>query len=797
MNLIKSFGEDSPVIVVLNKIKDLPFDVNRRALKQKFPAIRAFVETDCAEPMGIEELRQLIERETDRLEHLRDAFPGSWFAIKGRLAGMEENYLLPDEYRGICVEHGEADPVAQGLLAGYLHTLGIALNYRDDPRLDDTHVLNPHWVTNGIYTILNAEDVAKQRGELAVTDVGEILDPADYPQDRHRFLLELMRRFELCFRFPEAEDRYLVPELLDKQQPPEAEDFAPEDCLNFEYRYPVLPEGLLPRFIVRTYVRSTGEPRWRTGVLLEFEGNRALVKADVQDKRVSIAVSGPQDGRRRLLAVIRSDFEHIHQSFIFQPAGMVPVPDHPDVLVPYEELVVMEQGGVRTLPKAVGGEVLQLDVTELLNGVDLEGTRKTGAVAEPTREEASGAARLFYSYSHKDEELRDELETHLKLLERRGVIEPWHDRRIGAGEEWRDQIDEDLEAADIILLLVSADFMASDYCYELETKRAVERHDAGEARVIPVIVRDVARHGAPFSKLQALPTDGKAVRTWPDRDTAWRTVAEGIERAVADLRRSRDERANDRRPGQGEAARSEMRGTGEREDAAQTGSGGPSITITGSVTGSNIGAVGRGDQQQSVTGPQPGVANVQQLAGPPAPTSAESTVVAVLFSDLKGYSLLQEPQRKRLHARADKDTAAILDRYEPLAKKFTGDGLVAAFGGTREAANCALDLSAYYRDLDWDALEVPALAMRIALHSGEASIAPHPLSGEPDMEGEAVIVAARIEPEVTPGEVWATDTCIGLLADRNQGGRFAWDDLGEHELAKAAGTRHLYRLRRS
>jgi hypothetical protein len=143
---------------------------------------------------------------------------------------------------------------------------------------------------------------------------------------------------------------------------------------------------------------------------------------------------------------------------------------------------------------------------------------------------------LFYSYSHKDEELRNQLETHLALLRRQGFIHQWHDRRIGAGQEWAGAIDVNLESAQIILLLVSADFIASDYCYEQEMARAIERHEAGEACVIPVILRAVDWTDAPFAKLQALPKDGKPVTAWVDRDAAWLDVARGIRKAVEALR---------------------------------------------------------------------------------------------------------------------------------------------------------------------------------------------------------------------------------------------------------------------
>jgi len=140
--------------------------------------------------------------------------------------------------------------------------------------------------------------------------------------------------------------------------------------------------------------------------------------------------------------------------------------------------------------------------------------------------------RLFYSYSHKDETLRDELEEALALLKRQGLISGWHDRKIGAGDEWKGAIDKNLEEAQVVLLLVSASFLASDYCWDVETKRAVERHDQGEAKVIPVILRPCDWHGAPFGKLQALPKDVKAVTSWTNKDEAWTDVAVGIRRAV-------------------------------------------------------------------------------------------------------------------------------------------------------------------------------------------------------------------------------------------------------------------------
>ncbi|MFL6209227.1 MAG: TIR domain-containing protein [Pyrinomonadaceae bacterium] len=147
------------------------------------------------------------------------------------------------------------------------------------------------------------------------------------------------------------------------------------------------------------------------------------------------------------------------------------------------------------------------------------------------------AVEIFYSYSHKDEGLRLELESHLSLLKRQGIIRAWHDRKLGAGDEWAQEIDEHLNTAHVILLLISADFLASDYCYDVELRRAMERHAAADdpACVIPIILRPCDWLGASFGKLQALPLDAKPVTRWADRDEAWLNVSAGIRAAVKRL----------------------------------------------------------------------------------------------------------------------------------------------------------------------------------------------------------------------------------------------------------------------
>lgn len=142
---------------------------------------------------------------------------------------------------------------------------------------------------------------------------------------------------------------------------------------------------------------------------------------------------------------------------------------------------------------------------------------------------------VFFSYSHEDEQLRNQLEQQLAILKRQQAIATWHDRRITAGEEIDHTINQNLETADIILLLVSPPFLASDYCYDREMLRAMERHESREAVVIPVILRPCEWHKTPFGKLLATPTDGKPVTQWADRDQAFLEVTKAIRAAAENL----------------------------------------------------------------------------------------------------------------------------------------------------------------------------------------------------------------------------------------------------------------------
>jgi hypothetical protein len=142
---------------------------------------------------------------------------------------------------------------------------------------------------------------------------------------------------------------------------------------------------------------------------------------------------------------------------------------------------------------------------------------------------------LFYSYSHKDQKLRQKLDDHLSGLQQQGIIAGWHDGEITAGDDWSQEICDHLDRADIVLLLVSSSFMSSKYCNKIELQRAIVRHAAGRAKVIPVILRSCVWQPT-LGKFQALPSTGTAVIDWSNRDAAFTDIVKGISKAAEELR---------------------------------------------------------------------------------------------------------------------------------------------------------------------------------------------------------------------------------------------------------------------
>ena len=238
--------------------------------------------------------------------------------------------------------------MSQRTLIGLLHELGIVLHF-EESRLLNTNVLNPAWVTQGVYQIINSNKLFQAKGVLEAKDLDDILDREVYPRQKHPFVLDIMRQFELCFDFEGAKgERYLVPDLLPRDEPDTGEW---DDALAFQYHYDLLPTSIISRFIVRMHPFISQNTYWRQGVVLVSKDrqNKALVKADLEDGKMFIHVKGQDRTRRDLLRFIRDDFEKIHTSISGPaPKEKVPIPGHPEIPpVDYQHLLNLDKFGGR------------------------------------------------------------------------------------------------------------------------------------------------------------------------------------------------------------------------------------------------------------------------------------------------------------------------------------------------------------------------------------------------------------------------------------------------------------------
>jgi len=345
---IESFGGNSPVLIVLNKHDANPsFDLNRPFLLGKYPVIKGFHRTSCATGQGIDRFREVLLDALVKVEMIGIRWPQSWFKVKQRLEQMKTPYISCDEYATFCAEAGIAEDSSREILVDFLHDLGVAVHFKDF-ELKHTHVLDPKWVTAAVYKIINAEQIVTSGGILHVNSLTEILrkqdkELYDFPAEMHRYILDLMKQFELCYDLDSQ--RVLIPQLLPVAEPEFT--FDNSDALRFAFLYEdFLPTSILPRFIVKRHGEIKDGLRWRTGVVLQDKdsGSEAVVKADYEKRRIDIWVNGPR--RKEYLHFLWYSLREINASFEkLRVRERVPMPDDPERTADYETLLKYAQRG--------------------------------------------------------------------------------------------------------------------------------------------------------------------------------------------------------------------------------------------------------------------------------------------------------------------------------------------------------------------------------------------------------------------------------------------------------------------
>jgi internalin A len=419
LRTIRAFGGDAPIIVVGNHadaqghLLDLP----QNSLQRQFPNILAFVQTSAAENTGIDELRAALGQAVESLPHVRVCFAAPHLRVKEALEQEKtrRNIIPYERYAELCAAQGIDDPGDQATLLELLHDLGVVLDFRDEhgEPLSREGILNPNWVTGAIYRLITDHEVrGAAAGRLTPETARRILP--DYDPPHRRLILDLLQRFELAYPAGEA---WYLPNAMRQDEPPEAAAEEWQSALTFEYGYSQLPESVITRFIVRAHEHIDQDRVWRWGVILAWQGNRALVRANVTDRKVEIRVTGPEHTRREMLAMIRAHFEVIHRTFTEGRAqGALEIQEficplqYPGLRLDYRKLLTYEKDGVARIPETWQGRTLYLEVSALLNGF---------TTPEARREERR---RLFPEEERMAKEIHYHEHRHLEVGEHSIVI---------------------------------------------------------------------------------------------------------------------------------------------------------------------------------------------------------------------------------------------------------------------------------------------------------------------------------------------------------------------------------------
>ena len=503
---------------------------------------------------GFPELERCLRYLAEQLPHVKVEYPKNWADIRSELERRrDENYISQQEYFRICRENSLPEKDSALILSGILHTIGVCLHYQKSDLLRQHVILKNEWATGAVYQILEDPRVAEvKKGLFDWDDLLRIGAEDDYAEMRPQ-LLELMREFKMAYPLPNGKE-FVTPPLLPAAPPADWDLPDSPTTLEMFVEYKFLPKALMTQFIVSRHADiDRGRTLvWRNGVVLRWSADTvAEVKAFKSRGRDAFYIRSQGSDRRGLLTAILKTLRELHADYPGIGAfEIVPCPcsvcrtkqnESEKHFFDFANLQNRLERGRRVVECDKSLE--EVDLVKLLGGLlvfEHLGVGQRVVLGKTERPEnfpeaAPDAPLAFFSYSKDDIEHLKIFQKHLRPLERDGKIRLWDDRKIRPGEEWDDSIREALATADIVFLLLSPDFLATDYVDEVEIAESMRRHENGTARVIPIKIRPCSWKNTPFSKLQGLPRKDLIVSTAPDRDMVWLEVLEEIEREMKEL----------------------------------------------------------------------------------------------------------------------------------------------------------------------------------------------------------------------------------------------------------------------
>ncbi|MGE5355097.1 MAG: COR domain-containing protein [Deltaproteobacteria bacterium] len=307
LNIINLLGNNSPIIIVLNKIDENYKTINETYIKNKFDNVKVFIKTSAKTGEGIQELINIIKEQIIKLNHIGDPLPMSYYNIKKYLEISNDYYITYDKFLTICKENNLNEEDANKL-SKYLHDLGIIEHFRNNSILKNTIFIKPDWLTKAVYKLTDSIDLQKKFGEFTFDQLS--IYWKDYPNRYYFLLLELMNKFDLCFQTNEK-DKYIIAELLSSEGP--KIKWEDKDNLKLIFSYDFMPPGVLPRLIVRNSDLIYENKFWKNGVILYLNETYAYLISNSIERKIEINLWG--NNIRDFLSILEREISKINSSW--------------------------------------------------------------------------------------------------------------------------------------------------------------------------------------------------------------------------------------------------------------------------------------------------------------------------------------------------------------------------------------------------------------------------------------------------------------------------------------------------